>query len=398
MTVMDHGYFRALSFVLMIGLSARGGTAQSGSAAPTDERAETRVASGAAPRYIEREIYVPVLNAMPNGLDVVEIYADLPGRHPLALLTHGTAVKPAERLKVTPWAEYGQALWFARRGYVVLIVVRKGYGRSGGKQDSQLGGCNTRGSFREAGEAAAQDLIDVMRWAANRPEVDTNSIVSVGVSAGGFAQVALAAGPPPGLRAAISFAGGRGADGKEHNCDLDGIVHAFQSFGKDAAKRGSLPMLWIYSENDHYFPPAMAVRFDQAYRKGGGEDQFVMAPPNGDDGHHLYSHPDAWSETVSDFLAAHELLPIRGQVLPAPLVPEIPPPAGLHARGVEGWQRYLGDPPFRAFAMTGTGGWGFASGTFDQETADQQAIERCKKASGAEAGLCKVVARTPGIK
>ena len=348
--------------------------------------------------YIENETFVPVMNALPQGLDVVEIYADTQGRHPLVVLTHGTSTDPAERLHVTPWAQFNQALWFVRRGYVALVVVRKGYGRSGGKQDVQAGGCGPRGSFREAGEASTVDLEAVMHWAASRPEVDSATIVSAGVSTGGFAQVALSAEPPKGLKAAISFAGGRGSDGKEHNCDLDGVAHAFHSFGKDAAKHGGLPMLWIYAQNDHYFPPAMATKFDEAYRQGGGVDEFVMMAPDGEDGHHLYSHPDVWGGTVTAFLKSHALLPLGDQVLPPPSVQNVPAPAGLVNRGLEAWGRFLAGAPYKAFATTGGTEWGLATGVFDQAIADQEAKERCVKAAGANAHSCKVVARTPGVK
>lgn len=349
-------------------------------------------------RYIEKEIFVPVLNAMPSGLDVLEVYIDTGGRHPLAVLTHGTSVDPAEHAHVTPWAQMNQALWFARRGYVVLVVVRKGYGKSGGQADSRFGGCGSRGSFEEAGEASASDLREVAGWASKLPEVDPETVLSVGVSTGGFAQVALSANPPRGLKAAISFAGGRGSDGKEHNCDLDGLVRAFHGFGKDAAKHGQLPMLWVYSQNDHYFPPSMAVKFEEAYRKGGGTDEFVMAPPDGEDGHHLYSHPDVWTGTVATFLKAHALLPLGDDVLPPPAIPNTPAPEGLHDHGLDAWKRFLAGAPYKAFAITANGVWGLASGVFDQEIADRDALDRCKKAAAANANACHVVARTPGVK
>jgi len=348
--------------------------------------------------YVEKEFYVPVLNALPQGLDVLEIYAVTPGPHPLAVLTHGSSVDPAEHAHVTPWSQMNQALWFARRGYVVLVVVRKGYGKSGGQADGHFGGCGSRGSFEEAGEASATDIREVVQWAAKQPEVDPATVLSVGISTGGFAQVALSANPPRGLKAAISFAGGRGSDGKEHNCDLDGLVRAFHGFGKDAAKHGPLPMLWVYSQNDHYFPPAMAVKFEEAYRKAGGADQFVMAPPDGDDGHHLYSHPDVWSETVLAFLKLHALLPLGDDLLPLPAIPNTPAPDGLHDHGLDAWKRFLAGAPYKAFATTENGVWGLASGVFNQDIADHDALDRCKKAAAANANACHVVARTPGVK
>jgi len=360
---------------------------------PADEAANAR-----AGRYVEREMFVPVPNAMPQGLDVLEVSIEMPGRHPLAILTHGTAVKPDERLRVTPWAQLNQARWFARRGYLVLVVVRKGYGKSAGIEDGRSGGCGGRGSFSDAGEASAEDLRGVIRWGMKLPEVDPETVVSVGVSTGGFAQVALAADPPRGLKAAISFAGGRGSDGKEHNCDLDALVGAFHSFGKGAARHGQVPMLWIYSQNDHFFPPAMAAQFDAAYRKGGGAEEFVMAPPDGEDGHHLYSHPDAWSATVTEFLRAHNLLPLGDTVLPPPMAPNIPAPMGLAERGVEAWRRYLTSAPYRAFAVSEGGGWGYSAGAFSQQIANDEALERCGKSNAGRGAKCAVVAATPGAK
>jgi dienelactone hydrolase len=237
----------------------------------------------------------------------------------------------------------------------------------------------------------------VIQFAQKLPEVDGDTVVSAGVSTGGFAQAALVADPPKELKAAISFAGGRGGDGQEHNCDVNGVIAAFGSFGKGARKHGTVPMLWIYSENDHWFPPPMARQFEAAYEKGGGVDQFVLAPPDGEDGHHLYTHPAVWSETVEAFLRAHNLLPLGDVVLPAPEAPKIPAPAGLSDKGQEAWKRYLLGGPFKAFATNGQEHCGYALAAFDQSIADSEAIDHCKEASGG-AGNCVVVARTAGAK
>jgi dienelactone hydrolase len=209
--------------------------------------------------------------------------------------------------------------------------------------DSQHGGCNPGrgGSFEKAGEAGAEDLRAAILYANTLPEVDGNTVLSAGVSTGGFAQVALIADPPKGLKAAISFAGGRGGDGHEHDCDLDGVAGAFGVFGRRAHSHGNLPMLWIYSENDHWFPPAKARRFEAAYSKSGGTEQFVLAAPDGDDGHHLYGHVEAWSDTVQSFLKAQSLLPLGDEVYPGPAPPDVPPPPGLVDKGVAAWKHFL---------------------------------------------------------
>jgi dienelactone hydrolase len=345
-------------------------------------------------RLTQKEFYVPAPMAFPRGLDVLEVYSSLPGKHPLAVLTHGTAFNPEDRMHVTPWSQVRQAEWFARRGYVVLVVVRAGYGRSGGTPDTASGGCRTsHGSFQEAGEASTEDLRAVMQYAQKLPEADTTTIVSAGVSTGGFAQVALSANPPPGLKAAINFAGGRGGDGHENNCDLGGLLDAFQNFGKDAHKHGDLPMLWVYAQNDHWFPPAMAQRFDAAYTKSGAAVQFEMMPPDGEEGHHLYGHVAAWSDLVEAFLKAHNLLPLGDTVLPAPEPPDVPMPPGLTDKDAEIWKRFLLAPPFKTLVSDENGALTIAAAGFDQSLADEDAKDHCKKAGGHR---CTIVVRTPG--
>jgi hypothetical protein len=220
---------------------------------------------------------------------------------------------------------------------------------------------------------------------ATQPEVDASQVVSVGVSTGGFAQVALAANPPPGLKAAISFAGGRGGDGKGDNCNLSGLISAFHDFGK----HNKVPMLWLYAENDKWFPPKMSVEFEKAFHAAGGQDEFVMVPPDGEDGHGYYRHVSAWSDRVEAFLKGKDLLPLS-EVLPPPPVPNVPAPAGLNDRGEEAFKRFLAGGPYRAFATNGANVYGFAVGQFDQESADKAALENCAKATKG-VGKCAVV-------
>ena len=365
---------------------------------PEPEAAEPATSNQPVVRYVQKEMFIPAPLAFPNGLDAIEVYANVPGRHPLVVLTHGTSDKEEERLRVTPWAQLSQAMWFARRGYVAIVVARRGYGRSGGERDGNSGGCRTRGgSFRDAGAASADDLRAVIRYGQGLPEVDPATVISMGISTGGFAQVALSADPPSALKAAINFAGGRGSDGHEHNCDLSGLVGAYADFGKAAHKHGDLPMLWIYAQNDHWFTPAMAQQFEAAYTKSGDQVQFILAPADRDEGHHLYGHISAWSDTVQAFLKAHGLLPLGDQVLPAPQPPNTPAPPGLQDKGVTAWKEFLLAAPFKAFASNGQGVWGLARSAFDQQIADGDAMDRCKKAA-AGAGTCAIVARTPGVK
>jgi dienelactone hydrolase len=339
-------------------------------------------------QWITSEFMMPAPGA-PSGIDVLKIEVDRPGKHPLALLTHGSATDPVERSQVTPWSYMPQAIWFARRGYVVLVVVRKGYGRSSGEQDLARGNCQTSlgGSFAESGEASASDLRAAIQYAQTMPEVDTGTIVSAGVSSGGFAQVALTVDPPPGLKAAISFAGARGGDGSLHNCNESGILSAFHDFGMNSR----VPMLWIFAENDHWFPPELAHKFDAAFRQAGGNDEFVMVPPYSDEGHHFFGDVTGWSPIVEQYLKEKGLLPLP-KLLPEPAVANVPPPPGLSSPGLAAFHNFLMYGPLKAFATNGRGGWGMAVGMFSQELADKRALDSCTQRANNH-GVCTIVSR-----
>jgi dienelactone hydrolase len=79
---------------------------------------------------------------------------------------------------------------------------------------------------------SASDLRAAVEAMGSRTDVSTNGMIAVGVSAGGFASLALTANAPPGLAAAINFAGGRGSRADNDVCDEDALVRAFATLGR----------------------------------------------------------------------------------------------------------------------------------------------------------------------
>jgi hypothetical protein len=64
-----------------------------------------------------------------------------------------------------------------------------------------------------------------------------------------------------------------------------------------------VPELWIYSVNDRFFGPALAMRMHQAFVQGGGEAELFQAPALGLDGHGYFARAmDHWSPRVAAFL------------------------------------------------------------------------------------------------
>ena len=137
-------------------------------------------------------------------------------------------------------------------------------------------------------------------------------------------------------------------------------------------------MLWIYAQNDKWFPPNFAREFQAAFEKGGGTDEFVLAPPHGDDGHHLFNDVAAWSATVDHYLADHHLLPLSVPHAPPP-IPNVLPPDGLGEHGKDAFRIFLAQGPKKAFATNGNSWYGYSVGQFTQKLADQHALDTCNK-------------------
>jgi hypothetical protein len=186
------------------------------------------------------------------------------------------------------------------------------------------------------------------------------------------------------LVAAISFAGGRGSKADHDVCDPGNLIHTFKDFGKTSRT----PMLWLYAENDQYFWPELAHKFDDAFRSQGGQDQLVIAPPIGDDGHSLFRHPDAWSGTVSEWLSAQKLVPLT-ELYPEVRAPEVAAPDGLSESGAEAFRAYLLLGPHKAFAQSAHG-YGYATAKLTTDDARKAALENCKHAA-PDASACAVV-------
>lgn len=222
------------------------------------------------------------------------------GPFPLVVINHGT---PPDKSKF-PGVELGfvrAAAWFVDHGYMVVTALRPGFGTSSGSYLEAAGRCQDE-NYVAAGEKTAAVERAIVSAAATLPGADPTQIVVVGQSAGGFGAVALADAPPPGVVGVISFAGGRGGDGKEHICGgEDRLIAAEGHFG--AGNR--VPQVWLYAANDHFFRRDLAHRMYAAYAGASTPPvTFVGLPSFGDDGHKTFAKadPSVWERPVSSFL------------------------------------------------------------------------------------------------
>jgi dienelactone hydrolase len=267
-----------------------------------------------------------------------------------------------------------QAREFARRGWTTVVVIRSGYGTSGGYYHEDGRACSRLPDYYGAGLESAKDLRAAISYVATLSQVDSSRMISVGVSAGGFATVALTADPPPGLVAAISFAGGRGSRAPDNVCNPEALVRAFEAFGR----KSRIPMLWVYAQNDHFFGPQLAARFFQAFTASGGTATFIRADAFRTDGHNLFSTSGIpiWTPMVDEFLTARNLR-LRGTLLALPAAPDVSAPIQLKAEGLREFRAFLTYPDYKAFAVSPSGYYGYVFGRQSTQEAQKLAQERC---------------------
>ena len=234
------------------------------------------------------------------------------GPFPLVVMNHGVSLNQKER-SFFPLVEFRDAaMWFAKRGYMVVAPTGAGYGAAALDDPergfyslffSKVGNCNNP-NFHDAGRLVA--LMDrwIIEYMADQKLIVPDNVIVVGQSAGGWAAIALSSENVPGVRAIVTFAAGRGGRvGGEpnNNCAPDRLVAATGEFGSTART----PMLWIYIENDTFFGPELSRRMHAAYTGAGGNAEYHLLPPFGSDGHFLVSSPDSlplWTPLVGTFL------------------------------------------------------------------------------------------------
>jgi dienelactone hydrolase len=333
----------------------------------------------AADQYYRESLRIAMPEAGPRGLEALLIRPAGTQRYPLALLSHGAPTDPQERPGMTPYGLYRQAIEFARRGFAALVVMRRGYGDSGGAYSENS--CCDLASFQHSAKTSSDDLRAAIAAMNHRTDVTTDGMIAVGTSAGGFASVALTVDPPPGLAAVISFAGGRrwvippGRKGIRPSDGEDALVGAFSAFGTTSRT----PMLWVYAANDSFFRPDLAQRMVDAFTAGGGQVRLIDTPAFGSDGHFLFSSTGLkiWTRFVDDFLRERNL-GLRDPLPPPPL-PALQPPSRLGEQGRAAFADYLAAGPHKAFAVSPRGAFGYWSARRSVEDAQERALSSCTK-------------------
>jgi dienelactone hydrolase len=326
------------------------------------------------------EIKVPMAEAGEAGLETVLILPSTSGKHPLVLMTHGSEYSKGKNQQTGPGMMQPEAIWFARRGWVVATVMRRGYGASGGKMDKTHYGCDER-DFAAIAEENAADLMAVYDAVKNLPQVDGNTIIATGNSAGGFAALAFGAHAPPALKAVVNFSGGWHSLFFAGSCAKSGLVPEFGALG--AATH--VPTLWLYAKNDSLFAPKYVAMMHDAFVSAGGAAEMPMIGKSGDNGHYLFSESvEMWGPLVENFLEQHQL-PWQDS---APELAEkaVKLPDGYPSDMKDAFLKWQKLGPSKAFAIGPNGAWSYSSGRKTLKIAEDEALDRCRNPE------CKIVA------
>lgn len=340
---------------------------------------------------VRESLLVPAqLDGEEISLDAIVLRPKGDGPFPLAVMTAGQ-IDLKDRTALSPLHFYYQAAEFARRGWAVVVFLRRGYGKSGGAADAWNKTCSAE-NIAVMAKKTADEYEAVIRHFAGQPFVDKTQILAVGQGAAGAGVVALAGNAVAGLRGVVNF----GASGG--TCPDAALLQSVEAAGR-AAK---VPALWLYAENDAAMPPQRVKLFFDAYRQAGGKGELAVTKPFERGGASLFFWRQGialWREPVDAFLRQASLLtwsaPPEG-----PVMPDYPMPADLTRfsrtsdwieETTAAWAGYFTAPPGKAFVVGigfGFSAWSTIAGQATAEEAQKIALKKCDDA----ALTCRVVA------
>jgi dienelactone hydrolase len=265
------------------------------------EKSQTVKSSPPSRRIIEEVVQIPmvvkgVFKDKRVLLEGTIFRQEWGGPFPLIILSHGF-MDPVKRRTEGRRRFEKQSQQFVKRGFAVVVPMRRGYAKSEGDCTEDFRNCDNVDLY-EAGLESARDLLATVRFTQTLSYIDGSKLLLAGHSAGGFASLAAASREVDGLLGVINFAGARGSRGQ---CSPRHLCRAMEKFGRTT----KVPTLWLYSENETFFSPGSVKEMQEAFQKAGGKAKLVILPPFGRDGHYFFPNERGlplWIEEVDKFL------------------------------------------------------------------------------------------------
>jgi len=256
------------------------------------------------PRLVQDEVRIP---AGRYSLAATILRPEGAGPFGAVVLNHGTPGSASGRANESAELLIHSAAVFARRGYVVVMPLRRGFGATGGEFAEDPGTC-ANPDYRKGEHAAADDVMAAYEYARALPYVDGQRMILAGQSAGGIVSMYTAGTRnPQGLLAVLSFAAGRGGNPDFRPgvpCAVEPVAKLLESVGKNV----KAPVLLHYAENDLYFNAQTSRHWYERFAASGARAEYVLQPAFGRDGHYIFSETLGvryWLPAVEQFLGKH---------------------------------------------------------------------------------------------
>ena len=341
------------------------------------------------PRLIQEDVRIPSANGYTIAATILRPQGE--GPYGVVLLNHGVpGAEPAR--KTVSWKDFSAvAPVFARRGYVVVMPIRRGFGATGGEMAEDAGPCSNP-NYQRAERNAADDVMAAYDYAQRLPYVNPDRMILAGQSAGGVVSVYTAGTRQPrGLVAVLGFASGRGGNPDIRPgvpCAVEPVAKVFEQLGKQVR----VPVLLNYSENDQYFNPQTSRLWYDRFTAAGGKADYVLQKPFRKDGHFLFVDligVEYWLPTVEKFLSAQNV-PFERLDMADPqqrplLAGKLPLASSESCTSL--YRVFLESPGPRAYAVSADGHCGFSSGTRE---ARDTAVRECASVAETPCGLYAV--------
>src|SRR5207253_6354233 len=118
--------------------------------------AQDELLGGFGPRLVEEKVKI----ASPNGRPIAATILRPEGEGPygVVVLNHGVSASARERARESSDLLINAAAVFARRGYVVVLPLRRGFGDTGGDMAEDPGSCSNP-DYKGAEKNAAEDVM-----------------------------------------------------------------------------------------------------------------------------------------------------------------------------------------------------------------------------------------------
>ncbi|MDO8300199.1 dienelactone hydrolase family protein [Lacisediminimonas sp.] len=299
------------------------------------------------------------------------------GPFPVLVMNHGKDMGDPRLQKRDRFLHLSRE--FVKRGYAVVLPMRKGFAGSSGTYRDY--GCNMSNN----GQLQANDLQQTIDYLQTQPWSDAQHIVVAGQSYGGLATLALGTRKLPGVRGLINFSGGLRSDSGD--CAWQqALVQAFSDYGA----RAVYPSLWFYGQNDSYFNHALAQRFLNAYASQGGHAQLVAYGPFKYDAHGMVGSRDGvkiwWPETERFLRKIGMPTAQVVAIIDEPAMPrtdyaalgDINAVPFVRERGRAAYREFLTRSAPKAFAISASGAWSWAE---EGDDPVERVLSSCQKNS-----------------